>query len=602
MKILISRQFFFVIELCNSSNSMVRISRNFFFKLLLVRETRTMENGFTRIRIKNELSKLLLQNELNRRMRCLNCDIRNQISNQGNMKKIALLISSSLLSVVLFAQSNRTITIDVQKVKGPLNTSFNECVGAGRANEGLRADWQRQLRYAKDQLGFRYLRMHGLLHDDMGVYFEDKNGRPIYNFQYVDELYDFLISIHVRPFVEFGFMPKTLASGDQTVFWWRGNVTPPKDYDKWGNLIKALVTHFTQRYGVDEVKHWYFEVWNEPNLSYFWAGTQQDYFHLYNVTANAVKSVNKDYRVGGPATAEHAWIPELINYCVQNKVPIDFISTHTYGIDKGSFDADGVKTYLSKRDSSVWGAIKGSRKEIAQSPLPNLELHYTEWSASYTPTDPIHDSYHEAAYILEKIKKAGDADNSMSYWTFTDIFEENGPRTTPFHGGFGLINYEDINKPAFYAYKFLNQLGKHELQNNDTQSWACKDDKGNVQLLLWDFTNTHPGDSVINQEYYKRELPSKPKGNVTIHCNHLAPGNYEMKVYQTGYGVNDPYTTYVHMGSSDQLTRDQVKEIKQKNNGNAIISKNIRISGAQPNKFTLPLRENDVYFITITKK
>jgi xylan 1,4-beta-xylosidase len=517
------------------------------------------------------------------------------------MKRIFFLFLPMLFVSLLHAQpGNRVINVDVSGVQGKLNNFFNECVGAGRANEGLRADWQRQLRYAKEQLGFRYIRMHGLLHDDMGVYFEDRQGNPVYNWQYIDELYDFLLSIHVRPFVELGFMPKALSSADKTVFWWKGNITTPKDYDKWGNLIKALMQHWTERYGEEEVKQWYFEVWNEPNLGFFWSGKQADYFHLYNVTANAIKSVSKDYRVGGPATAEHAWIPDLINYCVQNKVPIDFISTHTYGIDKGSFDATGITTYLSKRDSSVWGAVAGSRKEIQQSPLPNLELHYTEWSASYTPTDPIHDSYHEAAYVLEKLKKTGDAANSMSYWTFTDIFEENGPRATPFHGGFGLINYEDINKPAFYAYQFLNRLGSEELKNTDAASWACKDDNGDVQVLLWDFTNTHP-DSLSNQVYYKQNLPSNPKGKVTINYKDLPAGKYELKVYQTGYKVNDPYTTYFEMGSPSQLTQQQVQAIKEKNNGAPIIQKNIVVGAGKTFTESLDLRENDVFLVTINK-
>ncbi|MEP7319503.1 MAG: hypothetical protein ABI921_12205 [Panacibacter sp.] len=279
------------------------------------------------------------------------------------MRKILCPTWFLFLTLIVQAQT-RTINVDISNVQGKLNTFFSECVGTGRANEGLRADWQRQLRYAKQQLGFRYIRMHGLLHDDMGVYFEDKNGNPICNWQYIDELYDFLLSIHVRPFVEFGFMPKALASRDKTVFWWKGNITPPKDYDRWANLIKTLVQHWKERYGEDEVKHWYFEVRNEPNLSFFWSGTKAEYFHLYDVSARAIKSVSNNYRVGGPATAEHAWIPELIDYCVKDKLPIDFASTHTYGIDKGSFDATGVQTYLSKGDSSVYGSILGSRKEI----------------------------------------------------------------------------------------------------------------------------------------------------------------------------------------------------------------------------------------------
>ncbi len=503
------------------------------------------------------------------------------------------------LAFFLHAQSqDRVINVDVSNVQGKLNRFFNECVGAGRANEGLRADWQRQLRYAKEELGFRYIRMHGLLHDDMGVYFEDRQGNPIYNWQYIDELYDFLISIHVRPFVELSFMPKALASSDKTVFWWKGNITPPSNYNKWGSLIKALVQHWTERYGENEVKSWYFEVWNEPNLSFFWSGNQADYFHLYKVTADAIKSVSKDYRVGGPATAEHAWVSDLINYCVQNRVPIDFISTHTYGIEKGSFDANGILTFLSGKDSAIYGVVIGSRKEIQQSPLPNLELHYTEWSASYTPTDPIHDTYFEAPYILDKLKKSGNAANSMSYWTFTDIFEENGPRATPFHGGFGLINYEDINKPAFYAYQFLNRLGEEELKDNDASSWICRDDSGNVQVLLWDFTNTHP-DSVSDQAYYKRDLPAKTKGKVTINYKNLPAGKYELNVYQTGYQVNDCYSTYLDLGSPSQLTRQQVQMIRQKNNGVPVIQKTIEIGTGKTFSESLDLRENDVFLVTM---
>jgi len=174
---------------------------------------------------------------------------------------------------------------------------FNLCVGAGRANEGLRADWQRQLACVRRECGFRYVRFHGLLCDDMGVYSEDKEGHPVYNWQYIDELYDSLLAIGVRPFVELGFMPAALASGTQTIFWWKGNVTPPKDYQKWENLIRALVTHWTGRYGEAEVATWYFEVWNEPNLAGFWIGDKQgktdaefepiaraEYFKLYAVT------------------------------------------------------------------------------------------------------------------------------------------------------------------------------------------------------------------------------------------------------------------------------------------------------------------------------
>jgi xylan 1,4-beta-xylosidase len=522
----------------------------------------------------------------------------------GIIKPIIFFLAG-LFPLISMAQSqeSRTISINYNSAKGKLNTAFKTCVGAGRANEGLRADWQQQLAVAHKECGFKYIRMHGLLTDDMAVYREDGKGNPEYNYQYVDALYDYIVSIGMKPFVELGFMPSALASGDKTIFWWRGNVTPPKDYDKWAALIQNLVRHFTDRYGRNEVKTWYFEVWNEPNLKDgFWTGSQADYFKLYRYSATAIKSVDKDYKVGGPATAGAGWVPETIAFCSKNAVPIDFISTHAYGVRQGFLDEYGsTGTVLDKNPASISGDIINSRKQIQTSVIPGLELHYTEWSASYTPSDPIHDSYHEAAFILNKIKQTGDAANSMSYWTFTDIFEEAGPRFTPFHGGFGLMNIEGIKKPAYYAYAFLNKLGNTELLNSDSASWACKNKNGDVQVLLWDYTYTLP-DSVNNQAYYVRNLPAKSKGMVKLSVSNIPAGKYRLEISKIGYKSNDVFTSYLSMGKPSQLSKNQVKLLEEQNSGQPEERKIVTIGASGKFSTELPLRENDVYLFNLIKK
>jgi len=527
--------------------------------------------------------------------------IANDIKSQ-EMKKATWFLLGLQIAYSLSVMAQRTIQVDYNKKAGKMNTMFKECVGAGRANEGLRADWQQQLAYVRKECGFKYIRMHGLLTDDMAVYTEDNKGNPQYSFMYIDALYDYLINIGMKPFVELGFMPNALASGPQTIFWWKGNVTPPKDYEKWAGLVRNLVQHFTERYGEEEVKTWYFEVWNEPNLTPgFWTSTQQEYFKLYKYAAEAVKSVNKKYRVGGPGTAGAAWESEMIEYCYKNKVPIDFVSTHSYGVNQGFLDEYGHSgTALAKDEFAVSGDVLQSRKEIAASPIPNLELHYTEWSASYTPADPVHDSYHEAAYILEKIKQVGHAAQSMSYWVFTDIFEEPGPRFTPFHGGFGLLTIQGINKPAFYAYQFLNKLGSTELINTDSRSWVTKNARGDVQMLLWDYTYTLP-DSTNNQNYYIKDIPAKPKGNVKINVSNLPAGKYTMEVYKTGYRVNDAHTGYIDMGRPGQLNKQQVEKLKNLSNGKPVLKQQIEIKSNAAFSKEIVIRENDVVFIKLVK-
>jgi len=498
--------------------------------------------------------------------------------------------------------AERAINVDYSIENGAMNTMFKECVGAGRANEGLRADWQQQLAFVKKACDFKYIRMHGLLTDDMAVYTEDAKGNPQYNYMYVDALYDYLLSIGVKPFVELGFMPNALANGKQTIFWWKGNVTPPKDYKKWEDFIRNLTQHFTERYGVDEVKTWYFEVWNEPNLTPgFWTGTQEEYFKLYKYAVQGVKSVNAEYKVGGPGTAGAAWESEMIEFCIKNILPIDFVSTHSYGVNQGFLDEYGNSgTVLSKDPMAVSGDVLQSRKEIAASAKPNLELHYTEWSSSYTPADPVHDSYHEAAYILEKIKQVGNSVNSMSYWVFTDVFEEPGPRFTPFHGGFGLLTIQGIPKSAFYAYQFMNKLGKTELKNSDTRSWATKSDTG-VQVLLWNFTNTLP-DSVNNQTYFIKDLPSKSLGKVKLNLSNVPAGKYRMEIYKVGYRVNDAHTSYIDMGRPAQLNRMQVEQLKNQNDGSPIQTETIEIKANEPFSKELDIRENDVIMVNLVKR
>lgn len=505
-------------------------------------------------------------------------------------------------STQLFGQ-NRAINIDFDKSSGNMSTMYKECIGAGRANEGLRADWQQQLAVAKKDCDFKYIRMHGLLTDDMAVYKEGKDGKPQYNYQYVDVLYDYILSLDMIPFVEFGFMPEDLASGDQTIFWWKGNITPPKDYQKWGNLIKDMTQHFTDRYGAEEVKKWYFEVWNEPNLKdLFWSGTQEEYFKLYQHAAQAVKSVNPDYKIGGPASAGNFWIAETIEFCEDNAVPLDFVSTHLYGVKRGFLDEFGTRgTVLSGASDAISGQAIKTHNLIKNSTKPELEFHITEWSSSYTPSDPIHDSYHQAPYVLQKIKESEDAVTSMSYWVFTDIFEEAGPRFTPFHGGFGLQNYQGIKKPVYYTYQYLNKLGDVELQNSDSSSWATKTESGDFQLLFWDFTHTHPGDSVLNQTYFIRDLPSKSKGKVSVSVKNVPKGKYALEIYKIGYKVNDAYSSYLSMGRPNQLTREQVKNIKEQHDGSPISTEQITIGSKKDFNKEIDIRENDVIMLNFKK-
>jgi len=499
------------------------------------------------------------------------------------------------------SSQGRVVHADVSHVTGPHSKVPLLVVGAGRAAEGLRADWQEQLATVQKEIGFRYLRMHGLLGDEMGVYGEDKQGNPEFNFQYVDSLYDALLRMKIRPFVEFGFMPSKLASGDTTIFWWKGNTSLPKDPAKWAMLMRALIAHWKERYGEAEITQWYYEVWNEPDIRGFWPHTLEEYFSLYKTTSEAIRAECQKCRIGGPASAvPYAAEEAFEKWIVANPEPVDFISVHAYGVKQGFLDADGsAGTILDPDAESVSGRMRRSRELLDTSPLRNLELHFTEWSSAYTPTDYMHDQYHQASFILDKVKRATPYVNSMSYWTFTDIFEEAGPRFTPFHGGFGMLNLQGIKKPSFHAFKFLSMLGTDDVATDDSQSWITKSNDGSVQALVWDYTPVTPPAGQTDQVFYKQNLPPADKGQLALEIAKIPNGKYRVAVYQIGYKHNDSFTAYVEMGSPRQLTRAQEDALKKASNGEPASESEISITDGSFTK-VIPLRTNDCFLVVLT--
>ena len=337
----------------------------------------------------------------------------------------------------------------------------------------------------------QHVRFHGILGDDMGT-LVGEGDRFFYSFFNTDQIFDFLLSIGMRPFVELSFMPSILSSGDQTIFHYRANVTPPRDYAQWAVLIRKLVGHWVERYGLGEVRQWFFEVWNEPNLRAFGSGKQSDYFELYRYTAEAIKGVDTMLKVGGPATAANAWIDDFQNFCKANNLPVDFISTHHYPTDAFGKPGDDTVTQLADSTRSILREqVRDVRKKAG-----DLPVYYTEWCTSSNPRDPMHDDPYAAAFIVKTVLEASGLVQGYSYWTFSDIFEENYFPSVPFQGGFGLLNIHGIAKPAYRAFQLLHELGTQMLPvegNHETvDAWFVRGDQRSTLMLTNFALPRHP--------------------------------------------------------------------------------------------------------------
>ncbi|MGI8667822.1 MAG: GH39 family glycosyl hydrolase [Jatrophihabitans sp.] len=375
------------------------------------------------------------------------------------------------------------IEVDAAQVTGALQRVWR-LVGSERLSQlrlgtdqnghQIGEEFGEALRIAHAELGVRAVRAHAILHDDNAVVSRDADGRLQLDFTIVDELYDRLLDLGIRPVVELLFVPRVLAADpEQTVFTYRGIISPPRVWAEWHTVIGALAAHLVDRYGIDEVAQWGFEVWNEPNLVVFWSGTQQEYFRLYAETARAVKAVDPRLLVGGPSTAASEWIEPLAAFAEREQLPLDFVTSHTYG----NLPVDAAPA-------------------LARHGFDKAPIWWTEWGVGSTHYGPIHDGVIGAPFVLSGYAAVQNRMDALAYWVISDHFEELGRPPALFHNGFGLLTVGNLRKPRYWAVRLAEQLGDHLLAVRASgdgagvliQSLAARHDDGTVDVLVWNGT------------------------------------------------------------------------------------------------------------------
>lgn len=452
--------------------------------------------------------------------------------------------------------------VDLTAPGRPYPHYWEFCVGSCHASTILREDVRQQIRKAHAECGFRYLRFHGLFDDDMSVYFTSmmNPGEPIISFYNIDNIFDFLLDVGMKPFIEIGFMPSPLASGEKTIFHYKGNVTMPKDDAEWQRLIRLFARHLIDRYGKEEVSQWFFEVWNEPNLNGFFDGTQEDYFHLYELTARALKEVDPCLQVGGPATSVNSWIPEFRAFCEKNQVPYDFITTHHYPSDdplstlgmngpgvKGSF-FDGLaglsKEEAQKAMAEFFNHENKNPREIlrdmtikAKEQAGEYPLYYTEWNGSKE-----FDTSYQAAFIAHTIAYNDGLVKGYSFWTVSDIFEEMGMKPGPFKNEFGIQTNHGVAKPSYRVFQALHEAGDIRVdvpkQNDLVEVLALKN--GNEATVF-----------VYNHDLERRAVKAEQ-----VELTFQGAARVWKAVIDEGHC--NPLKAWQDMGSPDYLSREQV--------------------------------------------
>lgn len=464
----------------------------------------------------------------------------------GRISRLCLLLA--LGAVAAAAQTpgaQETITIDRNAQTRPFPHMWEQMFGSGRAVLSLRESYRDDLKRVQKITGFEYMRFHAILDDENGVYDEDAHGRPVYNFSYVDQIYDGLLEQGIKPFVELSFMPRKLALNLKPhPFWYKPLPSPPKDPAKWSALVEAFTKHLLDRYGSSEVEQWYFEVWNEPNID-FWDGVpkQETYFAFYDVTAQAVKRADANLRVGGPATAQAAWVDAFIAHCTQKHIPFDFVSTHVYG-NESSEDVFGRSLPISRRDM-VARSAKKVFDQVKASAAPETPIIWSEYNATYMSQQEVTDSAFMGPWLANNIRECDGLASLMSYWSFSDVFEEQGVVKTPFYGGYGLIAERGIPKAAFHAFELLHALGDRRLPVNSENALVTERADGQVVLALWNYAE--PREQVAPKTFHLNVKESRFR-------------NYRMRILDAEHGSG--LRAWQQAGSPVSPTTKQIVQMR----------------------------------------
>lgn len=426
-----------------------------------------------------------------------------------------------------------------------------KCISIGRAYELLRDDVRKHLTKARKEIGFEYCRFHALFHDDMDVVYKKVDGSIGYHWHHIDKIYDFLLSIGMKPFVELNPMPSAIASGDETFMWYKMNITPPSKMELWYDLVYSFTKHVADRYGNDEVSTWFFEVWNEPNLACFWTGSQEEYLELYKSSANAIKAVCPDFKVGGPATAVAAWIQDTIDYCAANNVALDFISTHLYPHDE--------YCRYKNRDESPYeigqyysDVVKSVQDTVKNSVMPDLKIYWTEFNTqSADCAENIQflgntslDRLFGASCVVRNMIAVKDYCEAVSYWVISDIFEEAQMPHLPFSGTYGLLNIHGIKKAAYNAFVLLKKMRGRIIDVDLTAPLGCgvlaAEENGTYRILLWN--NVLP------------EIKDQPVWSDKIQLNISDTDDYIIQQARIREGQGSPYEAWLKMGKPSNLS------------------------------------------------
>lgn len=489
--------------------------------------------------------------------------------------------------------------IDVTKQQAKLRHTFKTFTSVGKAKEILYSEVQDMLRILQKEIGYEYIKFHGILSDDMMVYTKNKNGEVIISFALVDKVLDFLLSIGLKPLIQLSFMPKALAKyPDKTVFNSNFITSEPKDMDKWNHLIREFTLHLLDRYGKDPVENWKFTVWNEPDTpeSMFAMSSRQVFYDFYKNTFDTVKSCNPNICFGSPSSyyitfGENNWIVDFSIWCSEHNCMPDFVNIHFYGTDFTSNVeqlnntlglAGGLK--LSEDPDVFKKFVDILRSYVNTAYSKNCDIFLTEWNSTPSHFDLMSDTCFKSCYIVKNILESYDRLDSFGFWVLTDFFEETPIPKELFHGGLGLFTHNGIKKPGYYAFYLLNKLGSELIDKGNGYFVTKERDEFHIMLYNYKhYSSLYANGETFDMTFTDRYTPfgSEDKKEFSLQLKGLDANKYEVTEFIVNRQYGSCFDKWVEIGAKPLSSKEEIETLEA-------------LSRPMINKYSITTFENDL--------
>ena len=506
--------------------------------------------------------------------------------------RLAILMVSILIPVLVPAQEPVTIHVDAAVTLGPVKPIWSY-FGYDEPNYTYRKHG-RKLVEELAALAYSpvYIRTHNLLVTGDGTpalkwgstnaYIEDASGKPVYDWKIVDRIFDTYVHARAKPFVEIGFMPEALSRNPHPYrhTWPQGGITagwayPPKDYQKWAELVRQWVLHSVERYGRAEVESWYWELWNEPDIGY-WKGTPEEYNKLYEVTARAVKGALPAARVGGPATCgpgssrAAGFLKQFLEHCARQLTPLDFITYHAkgqpkvvdghvrMGLDRNLVDVQRGLEIISQfpqfrklpivlSESDPEGCAACSARVYPQNAYRNGTLY-----PCYTAVAMNH--------ILKLAGRYHANIEGMLTWAFE--FEDQ-----PYFDGFRTLATNGIDKPVLNVFRMAGMMRGERIKVESSGAAGLDAilnggvrGKPDVDALA---SRSERGVSVMAWNYHDDDVPGPDAPvRMTITGVPAAVSRALLRHYRVDQTHSNAYTVWKAMGSPQNPTAEQYAKLE----------------------------------------